>query len=309
MNAWNKPNGCKVHMIGCQKALKENDSVFLKRAKRNLTEICGSLTEYCADSAAVAYNSKVEDGRSWYDITHPSNDPFPPPNMLGYLTEESVLKAIGVPVNYTLASMMVNRAFENAFDSIRGGFLDDIAFLLESGVKIHMMYGDRDFACNWLGGELASLAIPYNRNAEFAQAGYTDFVTSEGTSGQTRQLGNLSFTRVYQAGHEVPAYQPIAAYEIFMRATSNRDIASGLIPVTDQLTTAGPKDIRHIKNIPPQMPKPKCNVLSPFTCAPDIWEMVLADNVTVKDWVVVDEDSRDGFVNDATDSRQVVLGD
>jgi carboxypeptidase C (cathepsin A) len=42
-----------------------------------------------------------------------------------------------------------------------------------------------------------------------------------------RQYGNFSFSRVFEAGHEVPAYQPETAYEIFRRAMFNLDIASG----------------------------------------------------------------------------------
>jgi hypothetical protein len=171
-----------------------------------------------------------------------------------------------------------------------------------------MMYGDRDFACNWVGGEKASLAVPYSRAVEFADAGYSPLVTSEGIKGMTRQLGNYSFTRVYQAGHEVPAYQPIAAYEIFMRATSNQDIPTGLLDVTEEFKTTGPKDTWHIKNIPPAMPEPKCYTLSPLTCLPEIWEKVLAGTANVKDWFVVDDDNHEVVFSRPEGSNQVVLG-
>ena len=39
-------------------------------------------------------------------------------------------------------------AFVSNFDHFRGGFLDAIGYLLDSGVKVHMMYGDRDWVCN-----------------------------------------------------------------------------------------------------------------------------------------------------------------
>lgn len=32
---------------------------------------------------------------------------------------------------------------------IHGGFLDSIGYLLDSGVKVHMMYGDRDYPCTY----------------------------------------------------------------------------------------------------------------------------------------------------------------
>ena len=49
---------------------------------------------------------------------------------------------------------------------------DAVAALLDGGVKVHMVYGDRDFACNWMGGEAASLRVPYSHHSEFAAAGY-----------------------------------------------------------------------------------------------------------------------------------------
>ncbi len=152
-----------------------------------------------------------------------------------------------------------------------------------------MMYGDRDYACNWIGGEKASLAVPYGRAADFAAAGYAPLLTPDGLGGWTRQLGNYSFTRVYQSGHEVPSYQPAAAYEIFMRATFNRDIATGLVPVTDDFSTHGPGDTWAFKNAPPAMPEPKCHILKPGTCLPGLWEKVKAGRVVVKDWFVIKE--------------------
>ena len=196
--------------------------------------------------------------------------------------------------------------FQTTFDIILGGFLDDIAYLLDSGVKVHMMYGDRDYACNWVGGERASLAVPYSRAAEFANAGYAPLLTPDGISGWSRQFGNFSFSRVYQAGHEVPAYQPAAAYEIFMRATFNRDIPTGLVEVNDEFTTLGPQSTWSIKNIPPEMPKPRCHILRPMTCLPEVWERVKKGKVVVKDWFVVDEKSDDDVMIPGDDDQKTI---
>lgn len=42
-----------------------------------------------------------------------------------------------------------------------------------------------------------------------------------------RQYGNLSYTRIFQAGHSIPSYQPETAFQIFSRALFNLDIATG----------------------------------------------------------------------------------
>lgn len=239
----------------------------------------------CAD--AFQYGMQVAN-RGFYDIAHPAADPFPPPHLHGYFAEESTLAALGVPVNFTFGSSAVGEGFGASYDLLRGGFLEDIAMLLDSGVKVHMMYGDRDFICNWQGGEAASLAVPWRRQDVFATAGYAPLLTREGRiGGLTRQVGNFSFTRVFQAGHEVPAYQPVTAYDIFIRATQGRDIPTGILEVTDHLITVGLDDARSVKHAPPPMPKPKCYVLMPMSCTPEVWATVLNGTAAVKDYFVV----------------------
>lgn len=145
------------------------------------------------------------------------------------------------------------------------------------------------YPCNWVGGEAASLAVPYSSAAAFAAAGYVPLTTSDGTKGMTRQYGNYSFTRVFQAGHEVPAYQGQAAHEIFRRATFGLDVPTGLVVTDDEFATTGPGDVWDVKGVPPTPMTPRCYILTPKTCVPRIWERVLAGAVTVKDWFVVEE--------------------
>lgn len=122
--------------------------------------------------------------------------------MYGYLNQHWVQQALGVPVNFSAVSMVVNEAFQGTADIERAGALDSVSYLLEHGIKVHMVYGDRDFICNWIGGESASLAVEYSGSEKFASAGYAPLLTSEGVRGYTRQYGNYSFTRVRDSGHE-----------------------------------------------------------------------------------------------------------
>ncbi|EFQ32467.1 serine carboxypeptidase [Colletotrichum graminicola M1.001] len=294
MYNWTRPNGVRDGILDCREALKEHGPFLASRDKKNVTEICGFFLDQWVE--AVALYQTMPDGKGWYDIAHDKHDPFPAPHLYGYLTEGDVLSSLGVPVNYTEAAGAVSKSFSQTFDIILGGFSESIGHLLDNGVNVHMMYGDRDYACNWVGGEKASLAIPYNRSVDFANAGYAPLVTPDGVTGMTRQFGNYSFSRVYQAGHEVPAYQPVTAYEVFMRATFNRDIATGLTPVTDELSTVGVRDTWHIKNVPPPQPDPICYVLKPETCHPEIWEKVINGTALVNNWYVVGDAADDVMV-------------
>ncbi|KAK3290679.1 uncharacterized protein B0H64DRAFT_478982 [Chaetomium fimeti] len=69
------------------------------------------------------------------------------------------------------------------------------------------------------------------------------------------------------AGHEVPAYQPRAAYEVFRRPMGGR---------------MGCADY------------PKCYVLQPGNCEPGVWQTVVNGAAVVKDWFVVEADTLDG---------------
>ena len=74
--------------------------------------------------------------------------------------------------------------------SIRGAASDSVAdAVLLSG--------------NWFGGQAVSLAVNYTHADEFAKAGYAPMTVNGTEYGETREVGNFSFTRVYESGHEV----------------------------------------------------------------------------------------------------------
>ena len=312
-----RPDGCRDQLLTCQSRLRSSPSLFDDDTV-SIADIC-DIDPWCESPATEIYQ-KSDHG--WYDIGHPNEDPFPAPHMHGYLAREEVLAALGSPVNFTRSSEAVSTNFQLSHDIVHGGFLDALAYLLDSGVKVHMMYGDRDYACNWVGGQASSLAVPWSRQDDFAAAGFAPLVTPEGIQGLTRQLGNYSFTRVFQSGHEVPSYQPAAAYEIFMRATFNLDVATGLLPVFDDLATLGPADTWFVKNVPPARPEPECYVLLPERCTEEAWAVVENGTAVIKDYFVVgvedetvrqpeekeEEDDDDEWVV-VEDGQQQVMGE
>ncbi|KAK5991499.1 Serine carboxypeptidase A [Cladobotryum mycophilum] len=293
MHNHNKPGGCKDQMKACEDALAAYDIGAVNSGKVDVDSICNLGP--CKSASNDVYLTL---DHAWLDIAHPSHDPFPAPLVHGYLTQASVLEAIGSPVNFSYVSDAVANSFTATFDEVHGGFVDAVGYLLDNGIKVHMMYGDRDYACNWVGGEVASLAVKYSRSEDFARAGYAPFDTSTGVAGFTRQVGNYSFSRVFQAGHMIPSYQPEAAYEIFMRATFDRDIPTGRLRVTDDLSTEGPLSTWHIKNDPPKVPKPRCYVLDSATCIPEVWAKVLDGTAKIKDFFVIEDEDEEPFTEE-----------
>ena len=153
--------------------------------------------------ATFLYQANGRTQRYHFDITAPLTNAFPPKFAAGYLNTREIQQALGVPLNFTGSSAPVAKIFEATGDFVRGHNLAILGQLLDRGIKLAMVYGDRDYQCNWLGGEKVSLAINSSASADFRKAGYANIETNASyVGGVVRQHGNLSFSRVFQAGHE-----------------------------------------------------------------------------------------------------------
>ncbi|KAI1631479.1 carboxypeptidase S1 [Biscogniauxia mediterranea] len=236
-----------------------------------VNQACKEAIDFCQNEVEGPYLFRKK--WAFYDIAHCYLDGFPPNHFLEYLANEKVLKELGVPVNYTDISNAVGLAFNLTGDYARRnpqGYLENIATLLDSGIQVAMVFGDRDFACNWIGGERVSLEVNYAARDKFNLAGYADVTVEDDSDpvGQVRQYGLFSFTRVYQSGHTVPAYQPEVAYQILDRAMQGKDIATGKIDVSSDYSTDGPFDSTATFKPPSLVPSVTCYWRGlPTTCA------------------------------------------
>jgi carboxypeptidase D len=176
--------------------------------------------------------------RDGYDIREMSSDPFPYKFFVDYLNTARVQKAIGAYTNFSTFSETVQQAFSSTGDDAREvDTIEDIRFLLERNITVTLYAGDADFACNWIGGEAVAEEV---MASGFDAAGYTDLETSDSIiHGQVKQAGRFSFTRIYESGHMVPFYQPLASLELFHRAIKGLDIKSGTQTVGSQYATRG----------------------------------------------------------------------
>ena len=294
VDSFNRPDtGCHDLIINCRNMAAVGDP-DANGNNDTVNQACIAASTACQSEVEGQYINFS--GRNYYDIVAIDPDPFPPSYYLGFLSQHWVQAALGVPINYTQSTNGVYSAFQSTGDysrtDIRGGQLADLAYLLDNGVKVAFMYGDRDYACNWLGGEEASLAVNYSQSSAFKAAGYAPIqVNNSYVGGSVRQYGNFSFSRVYQSGHEVPAYQPETAYRIFQRAIFGNDIATGNLSTnTNQnYSTQGPSSSFQIKNDVPESPKAQCYVLNLMaTCTEDQRMSVVNGSALVHDHIVID---------------------
>ncbi|KAH7031457.1 carboxypeptidase S1 [Microdochium trichocladiopsis] len=199
----------------------------------------------CKHADAFCYNN-VERilgdvaGRDEYDMRELVPDPFPHGYWQSYINTPKVQETLGVFVNSTGKSpRLVLEAFTNTGDDGRDvGAIEALRFLVGRNITVALYAGDADYNCNWLGGEVVADKVGA---PGFAGAGYVDVVTSDGVMhAQTKQAGSFSFTRVFLAGHEVPFYQPLTAFEMFARVIGAKDVATGRVDVDPAYRTIGP---------------------------------------------------------------------
>lgn len=238
--ALNMPNGCLNMIEYC----RESD-----RSTMAGQALCSEAASMCRDNVEGVYYNFGD--RGVYDIRHPYDDPTPPSYYADYLNKADVQNALGVNLNYTSSNNDVYYAFQQTGDFVYPNFIEDVEQLLAAGVRVALMYGDADYICNWFGGEAVSLKVDYAHQEEFRAAGYAPFVVDGTEYGEVRQYGNFSFLRVYEAGHEVPYYQPVASLAMFNRTVFHYDVATGKTPVTANLTTEGEPEATHTESFVP----------------------------------------------------------
>lgn len=259
LSAWSGAGGCQQLTTTCREQQLSFDAGDAGNVQV-VNDACSAAQTYCQNNVIAPYYTS---GKSIYDISQSNLDPFPDSLYLEYLNQADVQGAIGVPVNFTQTSTTVFDSFLNTGDYARDGILQDLADLLNDGVRVALLYGDRDYICNWLGGEAASFAIAQKVGIAYSQwssAGYAPIVTNNSyIGGVVREYGNLSFARIYDAGHLVPAYQPETAFTVFTRIIEGTGVSLGLPVDSGDYTSFGDANATHT-NSAPDAAGPTCNI-------------------------------------------------
>ncbi|KAJ4171484.1 hypothetical protein NW754_013252 [Fusarium falciforme] len=251
---------------------------------------CLTLVDKCRaavtrdDPESTGTNNHVNEicfkamGYHHFDITLNKYASFPTEYETALFNQPWVQQELGVPLNYTRGNNEIEAAFlGRTGDMVRYG-LEYIGHLLENGVNVAMINGDRDFRCNWFSGENASLSIPFSEAHQFAAAGYQPIMTNASHEG--------GFVRRPQHG----GYQPETVSAIFERAMFRSDVATGDIKLakTPNYVSKGKASVRDVKSELPELIENICYVLQPGdTCTPEQLKALKQGTAETEDWVVV----------------------
>ncbi|KAH6666764.1 putative carboxypeptidase S1 [Halenospora varia] len=197
------------------------------------SEKCTSTTGQNAEcSAARAACGVVDDKYSVfypnldeYDIRQPASSPFPPQTYMTYLSDPSIMKAIGAKINYTMCSHAAGDAFHADADGNRS-FLPTLSALIQSGLRTLIWAGDADSVCDWFGGFASVNSVSWSGGDTFRAKGVVNYTVKGVVGGEYKSVENLSWLRVFESGHEVPAFQPALALQAFKQTLGGKGIFS-----------------------------------------------------------------------------------
>ena len=240
-NNFTKPNGCADQIKQCRELGEQYDPEYLG-INATVNKVCFDATMWCDLYVIQAYDNLSN--RSDFDMAHLKPDPFPTSYWYGYLNQEWVLKDLGVPVNFTTYSLLANNIFLYVTgDPFRTNGKPALEYLLDHGVKVAMVYGDRDYRCPWNGAEVLSLETEWSGTEAFGKAGYEYIQTNASyQGGVVRQYGNFSFSQVFEAGHDGKFDIPSASIHTTTTATDIH--SSPKIPARNRLQNLPPRHLQ-----------------------------------------------------------------
>ncbi|CAG8573391.1 12846_t:CDS:2 [Ambispora leptoticha] len=163
---------------------------------------CGAIDDQWCAILLTFY--EFSSGRSVYDIKD-DNDPLT--DFVNYLNQLDVIKQIGAKKNFEMCSTLVFYAFDGSGD-FATNTTNHIEYLLDKNIPTLLYHGNLDFICNWYGGHDVALNLKWSHADQFRKAPVQEWSVNGKKAGTYQEASNLRFVRVYNAGHEVPFYQP-----------------------------------------------------------------------------------------------------
>ena len=166
--------------------------------------------EYCQILADTCIGNPTNPKFNVYDIREPCGTPplcYDFSQSDAFLNRADVQETLGVTGRkWVECDMMVHSYLLGDWMT---NLMPQVADLLDnSDVEVLVYSGDKDWICNWRGGEAWTEATKWASKDDFNAAEYVDWNVDGTAAGQMRQHGDLHFLRVYEAGHMVPMNQP-----------------------------------------------------------------------------------------------------
>lgn len=136
--------------------------------------------------------------------------------MTQWLALPRVLTAIGAEHAWNGCSNTVSDLYYNSGDPFRPA-QRDVTFMLEQGLPVLIYAGAHDIICNWLGQRAWTDALPWHGHFKFRTRKLRPWKVDGKVAGAVKSYKGFTFLRIEDAGHMVPADQPIPALAMINR--------------------------------------------------------------------------------------------
>ncbi|KAL1914975.1 uncharacterized protein VTP21DRAFT_7680 [Calcarisporiella thermophila] len=176
------------------------------------TTQCAFADELCTN---ITYVPFLDTHLNIYNFVQSEKEQIPSA-WVQYLRKPDVMEELGAhpSVNYTDCSDPVGSKFGKIGDSAMP-FHQDVEYLLEKKLRVLLYAGDQDFICNWFGNLELSNKLQWSGRKIYANKDLEEWSYKKRPAGEQKSYGNLAFTTIYGAGHEVPYFQPEVSLYMF----------------------------------------------------------------------------------------------
>ncbi|KAJ7339770.1 serine carboxypeptidase [Mycena albidolilacea] len=208
--SWSSSTGCKAQITKC--------------GNGGSNSVCSAAQNYCNNNIL----SPLVGDHDIYYVLADEDDAYPP-DITSYLA--SVASKIGAEVTWQMTNDDVYNNFAETGDWMRSA-LPALESVIDAGIRVLIYNGDADFIVNYQGVEDMLAVMKTASSAEFNKAALQTYTVAGHSAGLFKTAGNVSYVRIAEAGHEVPAYKNTglaygqAAYQFFTQTMANQSLFS-----------------------------------------------------------------------------------
>lgn len=85
--------------------------------------------------------------------------------------------------------------------------MPELSSVVRSGIRTVLWAGDSDAVCNWFGGLDVADSLDWRGKMDFEHKEVENYTVDGVVGGTFKTVDNLSWLRVFEAGHEVPYFR------------------------------------------------------------------------------------------------------